>query len=322
MRPATRRRERNLDFDSCDLEETEDFLVRAYVPMRIGGTGYPSRARIHRRWVGSVNFDTMSFSYTLSYTAKPLGRICLCRVHSGRIEENFVGGSRDVFAPGDLALLTPPDLPFSGRVCAADYDLTMFDTAQLARVAATAPNTRSASVRLTGHRPVSVAAARQLAATIDYLHELAAAHPKPSELLAGTAAAHLAAAVLSAFPNNALTEPTAADRGDATPALLRRALAYIDEFAHTDIAITDIAAHVYATPRAVQYVFRRHLDMTPMQYLRRVRLDRAHRDLTESDPGATTVGAVAAQWGFAHQGRFARFYRQTYGRSPNQTLTT
>ena len=311
----------DLDFDSCDLDETEDFLVRAYAPMRISGVGHPSRARIHRRWVGSVNVDEMSFSYTLSYTAKPLGRVCLCRVHSGRIEENFVGGFQDVFAPGDLALLTPPDLPFSGRVCGADYDLTMFDTAQLGRVAATAPRARSTCVRLTGHRPVSAAAARQLGATIDYFHELTTAYAAPSELLAGTAAADLAAAVLNAFPNNALTEPTAADRHDATPALLRRAMAYIDECAHTDITITDIAAHVYATPRAVQYVFRRHLDMTPMQYLRRVRLERAHRDLTEADPGGTTVGAVAAHWGFAHQGRFARFYRQTYGRSPSQTLS-
>lgn len=71
----------------------------------------------------------------------------------------------------------------------------------------------------------------------------------------------------------------------------------------------------------MQDVFRRHLDMTPMQYLWRVRLDRAHRDLIESDPGATTVGAVAAHGGFAHQGRFARLYRPTYGGSPNQTLS-
>lgn len=29
----------DLDFDSCDLEETEEFLVRTYVPMRISGVG-------------------------------------------------------------------------------------------------------------------------------------------------------------------------------------------------------------------------------------------------------------------------------------------
>ena len=120
---------------------------------------------------------------------------------------------------------------------------------------------------------------------------------------------------------NALTDPTATDRNDATPTLLRRAMAYIDDRADTDIAIADVAAHVYATPRAVQYVFRRHLDTTPMKYLRRVRLDRAHRDLVQGDPTVTTVGAVAARWGFAHQGRFARLYRQIYGNSPHRTLS-
>ncbi len=311
----------DLDFDSCDVGETEEFLVRAYAPMRISGDGHPTRARIHRRWVGSVNLDESSFSYNLSYAANPLRRVCVLRVHSGRIEEDVAGESRDVFSRGDLALLTPPELPFSGRICAADYDLTMFDTAQLARVAATAPHARCSTVRLTGHRPVSAAAARQLCATVDYFRDMASAHPRPSELLAGAAAAHLAATVLCAFPNTALTEPTAADRNDATPALLRRAMAYIDERAHADIAIADVAASVYATPRAVQYVFRRHLDMTPMQYLRRVRLDRAHRDLLDSEPQATTVGAIAARWGFAHQGRFASLYRQTYGESPHQTLS-
>jgi AraC-like DNA-binding protein len=30
-----------------------------------------------------------------------------------------------------------------------------------------------------------------------------------------------------------------------------------------------------------------------------------------------TVTAIAARWGFMHTGRFAVFYRQTYGHSPH-----
>ncbi|WP_156763149.1 AraC family transcriptional regulator, partial [Mycobacterium sp. E787] len=32
------------------------------------------------------------------------------------------------------------------------------------------------------------------------------------------------------------------------------------------------------------------------------------------------VTQIAARWGFAHTGRFAVLYRQTYGQSPHATL--
>jgi transcriptional regulator GlxA family with amidase domain len=84
--------------------------------------------------------------------------------------------------------------------------------------------------------------------------------------------------------------------------------------------VADIADAVRVTPRAVQYMFRRHLDITPLQYLRRLRLHCAHQDLLAADPTIDTVAGIAARWGFAHTGRFAALYRQTYGQSPHTTL--
>src|ERR1700754_1147057 len=60
------------------------------------------------------------------------------------------------------------------------------------------------------------------------------------------------------------------------PQTLRRAIAFIHDNAHRDIALTDIAAAIGVTPRSVQYTFRRHLGSTPLEYLRWVRLNRAH----------------------------------------------
>jgi transcriptional regulator GlxA family with amidase domain len=126
--------------------------------------------------------------------------------------------------------------------------------------------------------------------------------------------------VLSTFPNNALFDPTIEDRHDSRPVLVRRAVAFIDDNAHRDIALADIAAAVDITPRAVQYGFRTHLDCTPMEYVRRVRLHHAHCDLAAADRGEATVTAIAAKWGFAHTGHFATRYRETYGQSPHETL--
>ncbi|MEH3132622.1 MAG: helix-turn-helix transcriptional regulator [Mycolicibacterium neoaurum] len=313
----------DLTFDSSDLGETEEFLVQAYTKMRIGGAGEQSRARISRRALGAIGMDELAFTYDMSFDADPLSRIVLCEMRSGHIEETISGRQTDVFAPGDLTLFSPPGQPHSGTVRGASYALTVFDTAILDRVAASVPGARQSRVVLTGHRTVSRAAGRRLGALIDYLrgHVLPDQEARASELVIGSAVTHLAAATLNAFPHNASIDPTAVDRRDAgVPALLRRAVAFIEENVDRDIALADIAGAVYLTPRAVQYMFRRHLDCTPTEYLRRVRLHRAHYDLLTSSPQETTVSAIAKRWGFAHNGRFAAFYRQNYGRPPAVTL--
>ncbi|ADT96834.1 helix-turn-helix transcriptional regulator [Mycolicibacterium gilvum] len=312
----------NLHFESDDLAETEDFLVRAYTKMSIAaGQGESPSARIERRWLGSVTFDELELDFHMSYDAAPLGRICLCRVHDGRIEENFIGEEPDVFAPGEVALLSPPELPYSGRVCGATFDLTMFDTALLDRVAAPANGRADQGIRLTGHRPVSPQAQQRLSDAIDYVRTVVRSDGlEATPLVASTTASMLAAVVLHTLPSNASLEPTTTDRLDAKPALLRRAIAFIEGNADSDVALGDIAASIHVTPRALQYMFRRHLEMTPMEYLRRVRMDHAHRDLLQADPATTTIQMVASRWGFGHTGRFASMYRDAYGRNPSDTL--
>ena len=151
--PSVRRARRRigtrlLSFDSSDLGETEDFLVRNYTKMRISGEAGEPRARIRRRWLGEVSIDELAFGYDMSFDADPLGRVMLCRVHQGRIEQQVTGAEQDVFVPGDLMLISPPDLPHGGRVCDVGYDLTGFEPTMLDRVATSAPDD-GGSVRLT-----------------------------------------------------------------------------------------------------------------------------------------------------------------------------
>lgn len=105
-------------------------------------------------------------------------------------------------------------------------------------------------------------------------------------------------------------------------AVLRRAITFIDENADREITLSDIAAAVNVTPRSVQYAFRRHLGTTPLEYLRRVRLDRAHRELQTADPSRDTVMGIAGRWGFSHAGRFSSVYKRTFGTAPSETLRT
>jgi AraC-like DNA-binding protein len=113
-----------------------------------------------------------------------------------------------------------------------------------------------------------------------------------------------------------LSAPVAAI-GQAT---VRTAQAYIEANAHQPLTVADIAKASGVGVRGLQLGFKRALDMSPMRYLRRVRLQQAHHELRMSDPATTNVGDVATRWGFRHHGRFTGEYRRRYGVTPAETL--
>jgi AraC-like DNA-binding protein len=112
-----------------------------------------------------------------------------------------------------------------------------------------------------------------------------------------------------------------ADDAVGGPATLRRAVAYIDADPARPMTLAQIAAAAGTSARALQYSFRRHHDTTPLGYLRRVRLQRAHRELQIADPaGGATVAGIASSWGFHAPDRFAAAYRRAFGVPPRTTL--
>jgi transcriptional regulator GlxA family with amidase domain len=140
-----------------------------------------------------------------------------------------------------------------------------------------------------------------------------------SPLLIGGATRLLAGAMLTAFPHE-ISSPAERLPGPGSTATLRRAMAFIDEFAGSDISAMDIAAGTHVTLRAVQHAFQRHLGTTPMTYLRRVRLERARQELRAASPESTTVTQIANRWGFPSPSRFTAHYRAAYGELPRDTL--
>jgi AraC-like DNA-binding protein len=125
---------------------------------------------------------------------------------------------------------------------------------------------------------------------------------------------------VAAGTHDAPAVPAVPERPGISPAVLRRAVAFIDEHADQDITVADIAATSFVSVRAVQLAFRGYMGTTPSEYLRKVRLERAHRDLSAADPARDSVTAVAYRWGFASASRFASYYRSAYGVTPSRTL--
>ncbi|MEE6178272.1 helix-turn-helix transcriptional regulator [Mycobacterium sp. 050134] len=311
-------------FDTTDLGEAEDKLSAAFARVKlVGGAEDSTRLRMVRSTVGSLTLDDTYVSHDVTYRMEPPDRVLLCRGYSGVIEGQQAGCPRVVVGPGQIAAFGGVDgLPTVGEVRRAHHLVLSIDRKLLGEVAAADPSDDIGTVRLVGQAAVSPEAHRHLLDVIDHIrlkaatNRLAAASP----LVAGAVQRYLAATLLATFPSTASVELTGADRNDTTPVLLRRAIAFIDDNAHRDISLVDIAGAVYVTPRALQYMVRKHRDCTPSEYLRRVRLHQAHLDLVAGNRATTTVGEVARRWGFGNVGRFAVYYRQIYGQSPHVTL--
>lgn len=141
-----------------------------------------------------------------------------------------------------------------------------------------------------------------------------------SPLFAAHAEQMVVTALLLCQPHN-YSERLESGAAHAAPAAIRRAERYIEEHAHEPVTVDDVAEAAGLGTRALFVNFRRHRGTSPMHHLKCVRLDRVHAHLLASDPRATTVTAVAMQWGFAHLGHFTSAFRERFGELPSAVLT-
>jgi AraC-like DNA-binding protein len=126
----------------------------------------------------------------------------------------------------------------------------------------------------------------------------------------------LVAGLLTAQPHN-YSDALRDGHAPLRPRTLRRAQEHVHAHFAAPLGVTDIALAAGSSVRRIQETFAEHLDMSPMTYLRNVRLDHVHRLLVE---GRGTVTDVAQECGFSHLGRFSAAYRERFGELPSQTL--
>ena len=72
--------------------------------------------------------------------------------------------------------------------------------------------------------------------------------------------------------------------------------------------------------RSLQYGFLEYIALTPIQYLRLVRLNGARFDLLAACQTKRKVSDIALKWGFLEFGRFSKEYKQLFMELPSHTL--
>lgn len=142
----------------------------------------------------------------------------------------------------------------------------------------------------------------------------AATHPLVRAQLEDYVIASMLTVMTHEFTDELSTEPRPTGRRH-----VRAAIDYIEEHLAEPITVADVALSAFVSVRALQNGFRDELGLTPTQYLRMRRLERAHDDLLDADPD-TCVQDIAFRWGHSHMGRFAEQFRARFGLLPSALL--
>ena len=111
---------------------------------------------------------------------------------------------------------------------------------------------------------------------------------------------------------------TAPARRSILPRHVRRAQDYLQAHAHEPLSVEQLAQVAGVSVRSLYSGFKEFLGVSPMHYLRDLRMERARTELLSGE--AASVAGVALRWGFAHMGRFSNDYKARYLETPSQTL--
>lgn len=102
--------------------------------------------------------------------------------------------------------------------------------------------------------------------------------------------------------------------------LVKQAEDYMQSHLNRPLTLTDLCNALGTSSRALSYGFREIFGMSPMAYLKILRLQGVHRALKAGDPSNKTIANIAHQFGFWSLGHFTRDYKQMFGKLPSETF--
>lgn len=105
----------------------------------------------------------------------------------------------------------------------------------------------------------------------------------------------------------------------AAPWQVRKAEAYIEANWDQPITIEALALTIGLSARTLFHSFRRSRGYSPMEFVKRVRLQRAREMLQRADE-SESVTSIGLACGFGNLGHFSIYYRRMFGETPSATL--
>lgn len=104
------------------------------------------------------------------------------------------------------------------------------------------------------------------------------------------------------------------------PVHVKRAVDYIMDNLHLPIQLNDLVRESGVTARSLQLGFKDTYGLSPMGFIRDVRLKRVRDSLLEARPGSVTIADIAEYWQFSHHSQFTKMYQKRFGELPSRTI--
>ncbi|MFI1800861.1 AraC family transcriptional regulator [Streptomyces sp. NPDC020379] len=310
---------------SNDLDQTREIISSAYSPYQLSVLGDPKE---FSAWYAEGSFPGVTVS-GLQYGAETLvapqpldSYLLVCKLVRGQVKVISPGRDERVVGTGETYVLDPYrqfQVHWAPGARMTTLRLSRETVEQAAADTLGVEGPLRARFGLGG--PVSPGAARSWAGISNAVHReiLGEGIARTSPLIAAHLTQMTAALLMESY--RLVTDGVDAQRpGVVGHAAVRRAMALAEERPDEPLTLADLARAGRVSPRALQEAFRRHVDTTPLGYLREIRLGRAHADLLAGRGSGVTVAEVAYRWGFGNLGRFAAVYRERFGVAPSRTL--
>lgn len=141
-----------------------------------------------------------------------------------------------------------------------------------------------------------------------------------SNPLIGSQAEHaLLLLLLKSIPHqhlHLLNEP----KSNIAPFYVQRGEAYMRQHLGGNITMDALTAASGVSARTLYYGFEKYRNLSPMRYLKRMRLTSARQALIEARATGGKVSDVAIRNGYRNFSQFSRDYKEYFGKSPATTL--
>jgi AraC-like DNA-binding protein len=98
--------------------------------------------------------------------------------------------------------------------------------------------------------------------------------------------------------------------------LLTSACEYIEINLHRKIAMLELKQHTKCSERSLQFIFKKHLNKSPFEYIEEQRLLRAYELIKQHKQSKKTTD-IAREVGFRHLGRFSLNFKKRFGIHPS-----
>ena len=112
---------------------------------------------------------------------------------------------------------------------------------------------------------------------------------------------------------------SARDDGARRRIAVERVRRYIWEHLTDPIRLADLCSHAHLQARSLEYGFRQLVGLTPMGYVRMLRLGEVRTRLLQSGRTTRSISEIALDAGFSHLSQFVVDYKRVFGETPSDT---